>query len=187
MKDSIASVSVLARSAHNTPDAIHIETALGPFDPNRHHPLQAEPQDVVVDLDVVVSAAAPLGEFDRVLRIVTKVPGNEQIEIPIRGVVVSSVAVTPAALFFLAEAGASVSKTVTLTNHIGQALHLEEIAVPEDLPLQVARQDGPDGTVLLTVTCSLSSSVPNAIAGEIRCRFADETVLIPVIVAGRPQ
>ena len=128
-----------------------------------------------------------IGDFDATIDIVTKVPGSEQIQIPIRGVVVSSISVKPAALFFSYDKGQPVSKTVTLESRTGRTLDLNAVSLSNDLPVKVAKQNTSDKTIQLTVTCSPSRPPNNTATGDILCSFPDETVVIPVIIHSQPR
>ncbi|UCG46580.1 MAG: DUF1573 domain-containing protein [Phycisphaerales bacterium] len=187
LKDSLTTASILPESLSDEKLPIHMKSLIASYDPNKHPQFQGKENDLVVEVQVAVSDSAPIGDFDATIEIVTKVPGSEHVRIPIRGVVVSSISVKPAALFFSYDTDKPVSKTVTLESRTGPTLDLNAVSVSNELPLKVAKQNTSGKTIELTVTCSPSSPPNNTAAGDILCSFADETVVIPVIIHSQPQ
>jgi hypothetical protein len=161
---------------------ISIKAACNPFDNDKHRNMRATDNDLVVDVVAVASESAPIGEFDGTLEIITEIPNNEHIQIPVRGRVVSSIEAKPAALFFSNAESEPLSKTVILENRTGQAVSLKTISLSENLPLKVEKHNGSVKTSQIIVTYSPSPEIKNTITGDILCNFTDETVVIPVII-----
>ena len=164
-------------------EPIHIEAILVPYDSNKHPLLRADGNDLVIEIDVIATESAPIGEFEALLEIMTKIPSNELVRIPVRGAVITDIVAKPAALFFSSAGTQSTSKTVAIESRIGRTLGLQDVTVPPNLPLKVEKQTEPGKPILLSVHCSHSGTTGSTITGDIVCSFADETVLrIPVII-----
>jgi hypothetical protein len=182
LKDSITGVSISPKSLSNKESAIHMKSSVIPYDPNTHPQFQGQENDLVIDVEVTVSDSAPIGDFDGIIEIVTTVPGNKRVQIPIRGIVVSCISAKPAALFIADRKGESISKTVTLESRTGRPLDLKDISLSGTLPIKVAKKNDSDKTIELTVTYSPSVRANSTITGDILCNFADETVVVPVVI-----
>ena|GEM_PF-3146585 len=162
---------------------IYIQAMLTPYDSNEHRFLTAASNDVVVEIDVTTAESAPIGEFEGLLEIMTQVPGDEHIKIPIRGAVISNIMAKPAALFFSSVNGEPISKSITIAGRIAHRIDLNTVSVSPNLPLNVEKASEEDKAIVLTAKYSPSGGQTSTITGDIVCRFADETVLkIPVVI-----
>jgi hypothetical protein len=173
-------ISPASFTDHNGP--LNVQARATPYDSKEHSLLTADGNDVVVEVDVAAGESAPIGEFEALLEIMTQIPGNEQIKIPIRGTVISNIMAKPAALFFSSVNGEPISKSITIASRIAHRIDLCTISVPANLPLKVEKVSE-EKVIVLTAKYSPSGGQASIITGDIVCGFADETVLkIPVVI-----